>query len=337
MGVPLTAMDEYFVHQIPEPLPNVQTHHDFWRESLFFIAHPRDGLGDVLILTMAHFPKAQEMDVLQLGRVGGKMTAAKHVRAYDGDPHTLVVPPASIEIIEPYKELRLLVEDHPDAPVTLDLTFTARTRENGYRRGTMKAGHEIIWDQSHMIQSGTYNGTYTHKSVTYEVSDWWGQRDHSWGIRDHARCPLWMWFAIQFDEGMLGIWNWEYSNGARVYTDGCFAPSDMSDPIPVIDFRYDLHWTDEAGAEVSYERDGDDVHGIAGTSWFTLEGGRVIEVETEGRWAQRYGPPGGGLMETKVRTTDGWTGTAIYEVTGAHHHHWFPIARGVNLPPGGGT
>ena len=52
MGVPLTAMDEYFVHQIPEPLPNVATHHDFWRESLFFIAHPRDGLGDVLILTM---------------------------------------------------------------------------------------------------------------------------------------------------------------------------------------------------------------------------------------------------------------------------------------------
>jgi len=79
------------------------------------------------------------------------------------------------------------------------------------------------------------------------------------------------------------------------------------------------------------------VRGIAGTSWFTLEGGRVIEVETEGRWAQRYGPVGGGLMETEVRTTDGWTGTAIYEVTGAHHHHWFPVARGENLPPGAST
>ena len=32
----LTAMDEYFVHQIPEPLPNVVTHHEHWRESLFF-------------------------------------------------------------------------------------------------------------------------------------------------------------------------------------------------------------------------------------------------------------------------------------------------------------
>ena len=34
----LTPMDELFVHQIPEPLPNVQTHHEHWRESLFFIA-----------------------------------------------------------------------------------------------------------------------------------------------------------------------------------------------------------------------------------------------------------------------------------------------------------
>jgi hypothetical protein len=85
MGVRLTAMDEFFVHQIPEPLPQVETHHDFWRESLFFIAHPKDQFGDVLILTMAHFPKAEHMDVMQLGRVGGEMTAAKHLREYNGD------------------------------------------------------------------------------------------------------------------------------------------------------------------------------------------------------------------------------------------------------------
>jgi hypothetical protein len=144
-----------------------------------------------------------------------------------------------------------------------------------------------------------------------------------------------MWFAIQFDEGMVGVWNWEYPNGARVYTDGCFAPAGMGDPIPVVDFRYDLRWIDASGAEVGYGRDGDDVVGLAGTSWFTLEGGRVIEVEAEGRWAQRYGPLGGGLVEAEVRTTDGWTGTAIYEVTGAHHHRFFPVARAGRLPPSG--
>ena len=28
-----------------------------------------------------------------------------------------------------------------------------------------------------------------------------------------------------------------------------------------------------------------------------------------------------------VRSDDGWEGTAIYEITGAHHHRYFPVAR----------
>ena len=110
----------------------------------------------------------------------------------------------------------------------------------GLRRGTMRAGHELIWDQSHMVQSGTFTGTFTHDGTTYEVDDWWGQRDHSWGIRDHARVPMWMWLAVQLPDGMAALWHWEYANGARVYTDGCFAPADGSEPIAVVDVKHDL-------------------------------------------------------------------------------------------------
>jgi len=67
--VKLTAADELFVHQLPEPLPNVATYHDHWRESYFFVLHPRATLGDVVILTMVHFPKREEMDSLQLPRI----------------------------------------------------------------------------------------------------------------------------------------------------------------------------------------------------------------------------------------------------------------------------
>src|SRR5262249_7888168 len=212
--------DEYFVHQIPEPLPNVVTDHPHWRESLFFIAHPPDGLGDVVILTLAHFPQRQVMDSLQLGRVGDHPTLAHHERPYDGDPHTMRVGPVAIDIVEPYTTVHLTVDDVPEAAAALDLTFTARTRAHGLRRGTMKARSELVWDQSHMIQSGTYNGTVKVAGTTHTIDNWWGQRDHSWGIRDHARCPLWMWLAVQFPEGMFAVWHWEYPNGAHVYTDG---------------------------------------------------------------------------------------------------------------------
>ena len=331
----LTAMDELFVHQIPEPLPNVVTHHDHWRESLFFVAHPPDGLGDVVILTLAHFPKHATMDSLQLGRIGGTATVARHVRPYGGDPHTMTVGPVSVDIVEPFRIVRLRVADVPEAAVGLDLTFTARTAAHGLRRGTMKAGDEIVWDQSHLVQSGTYDGTVTHAGTTIAIDGWWGQRDHSWGIREHARCPLWMWLAIQFPEGMFAVWHWELPNGATVYTDGCFAPADGSEPVPVVDFRHDLRWIDAGGAAVDYGRDGDDVTGVAGLVELTLEGGRTVGIEAEGRWAQRYGPVGGGLNEVTVRTDDGWEGTAIYELTGAHHHRYFPVARADRLPPDG--
>ena len=323
----LTALDEYFVHQIPEPLPNVFTHHEHWRESLFFVLHPRHGLGDVVILTMAHFPARAELDALQLGTIGGTPTMARHARPAGNDPHTFVAGPVRIDVVEPFRTVRLHVDDVPEAPVALDLTFTARTAAYGLRRGTMRAGHELIWDQSHMLQSGTYRGTFTHDGRTYEVDDWWGQRDHSWGIRNHARCPFWMWLAVQLPDGMLGVWHWELANGARIYTDGCFAPADGSDPIPVVDIQHDLMWRDADGEAVSYAEDGGEVAGIGGRVELTLDGGEVVGLEADGRWAQRYGDLGGGLSQVEVVTDDGRRGTAIYELTGAHHHRYFPIPR----------
>ena len=118
--------------------------------------HPRDGLGDVVILTMALFPARGELDSLQLGMVGSTPTMARHVREAGDDPHTFHVGPVQIEIVEAVPLVRLQVEDGIEVPVAMDLTFTARTPPYGLRRGTMRAGHELIWDQSHMFQSGTY-------------------------------------------------------------------------------------------------------------------------------------------------------------------------------------
>jgi len=329
----LTAADEYFYHQIPEPLTSVMVHDQHWRESLFFVAHPKSESGDVLVLTLAHFPAREIVDSLQMGRINSKLVMARHERAYDGDPHSFIVGPVAIEIVEPFKTMSLKVEG-PDAPVTLDLVFEARTREHVLRRGTMRRKSETIWDQSHMIQSGTYNGTYTQAGITHEVDDWWGQRDHSWGIRNHGRCPLWMWLAIQLPDGTLCVWNWEYANGARVYTDGCFAPADMSEPIKLTGFEHDLRWLDAADREISYERDGREVSGICGEIKIRLENGQAFSVSGQGQWSSRYGELGGGQTHMLVKTDDGREGSGVYELPGVHHHRYFPISRGENLPDG---
>lgn len=321
-----TAFDEHFVHQVPELLPNVATHHEHWRESYFFDIHDPEGgpEGDVVFLTMAHFPARARMDSIQMGRVGGEQLIGYHDRAYDGDPHTTEVPGARVEVVRPFEELHLWT-DPETCPMGLDVVFRARTEPYGLRRGTMRAGEEIIWDQSHILQSGTYSGTYSVGGVTRRIDGWLGQRDHSWGVRDHSRCPLWMWFQIQFDDGFLGVWHWELANGARVYTDGCWAGSDRSEPVPVVDFRHDVAWTGADGKPARYGEHGENVTGLSGTCTFVLADGRELAVEADGSFARPYEPfHRGGLNLMRVRDGDGRGGTAIYEVTGARHHRFFP-------------
>jgi hypothetical protein len=328
MGRP-TAMDEHFVHQIPQLLPQVVTRDDHWRESLFFDVHDPSGAGDVVFFTMAHYPAREAMDSLQMGRVGGEQLIGHLARPYDGDPHTMVLPGAKVEVVEPWREVRLWADPDVTA-IGLDLTFRARTQPYGLRRGTMRAGDDIVWDQSHILQSGTYTGTYTVGDRTHEVDGWVGQRDHSWGIRDHGRCPLWLWFQIQLDDGFLGVWHWELANGAPVYTDGCWAPAGGGDPVPVVRFEHDVDWQfgDGGGGSGAYGDHGETVTGLAGSCRFRLADGRSVTVEAEGTFARPYEPfHRGGLNLMTVRTDDGRAGTAIYEVTGAHHLRFFPDTR----------
>lgn len=318
--------DELFVHQIPELLPNVQTQSPFWRESYFFDIHRPDGLGDVIFFTMALFPSRRIMDSIQMGRIGGQPVLGVVQRETGNDPHTTDVGAARIEIVRPFTEVRLHA-DPETAAIGVDLTFRARTKPYGLRRGTMRTHDEVVWDQSHILQSGTYHGTYTFDGNVHEVDGWIGQRDHSWGVRDHDRCPLWLWFQLQFEDGFLGVWHWEYENGARVYTDGCWAATDGSEPVPVIDFQHEMTWLGTDGSPAVYGEHGETVVGLTGSCTFTLAGGRRVTVDAEGTFDRPYEPfHRGGLSQMRVRADDGREGTAIYEITGARHHRYFPHA-----------
>src|SRR4051794_33661219 len=160
-----TAADELFVHQIPQLLPQVVTRNDHWRESYFFDIHDPSaaatgGEGDAIFFTMAHYPAREQMDSLQMGRVGGQQLLRLPHRPYDGDPHTTAMPGARIEIVKPFEEVHLWA-DPETGPIGVDVTFRARTQPYGLRRRTMRAGDDIVWDQCHILQSGTYAGAYT--------------------------------------------------------------------------------------------------------------------------------------------------------------------------------
>lgn len=321
----LTALDEQLAHQLPEPLAVVATHHQHWRESYFFVAHPPDDPdGDVVVVALATYPGRGQLDALVLGRVGGQPLAAYHVRPAGDDPHTPVVGPVAVRIEEPLRRVRVTVAESDQ--VAAEFTFHARTAACPLRRGRLLTDDgEVLWDQSHMFQSATVEGWYRAPAGEGRMDGWVGQRDHSWGIRQHGRIPLWMWLAVQLPDGMLGVWHWETPEGAVVFSDGCFAPTGGGPPVPLVGFSHDLGWTDEAGDPVGYGPDGAAVAGLAGSVRFALAGGRAVTVRGSGRWCAPYRPLyGGGQHLLGVETDDGRRGTAVVEVTGRDHHHFFP-------------
>ena len=320
----LTPADEGFVHQLPEPLRVVSTEHHHWRESYFFVTHDQHVDSDVVVVAMATYPARASLDALVLGRVDGDLLFAHHQRPAGDDPHDTAVGAVTVEVVRPFEELRLTVAPHDGFEA--DLTFRARTAPYGLRRGQLRDGEgSLLWDQSHMIQSGTFEGHYRRGGKSVVVDRWLGQRDHSWGVRDHGRIPMWMWLAVQLPDGMLGVWHWELADGSRVFTDGCWASAGGGAPVPVVDFHHDLRWTGEEGAPVSWGVDGATVAGLAGTVVFELAGGSRVALSAHGRWCAPYRPfYGGGQHLVAVEAEDGRRGTAVFEVTGRHHHRFFP-------------
>ena len=83
---------------------------------------------------------------------------------------------------------------------------------------------------------------------------------------------------------------------------------------------------------IDYGDHGDGVAGLAGPCRFALADGRKLLVEAEGTFNRPYEPfHRGGLSQMRVQVDDGREGSAIYEVTGARHHRYFPntIVEGV--------
>ena len=181
---------------------------------------------------------------------------------------------------------------------------------------------KLVWDQSHMLQSGRYDGRMVILGKETIVEDYgWGQAITRGACPSTASADVAVARAASRHDSMLGVWHWELANGARVYTDGCWAPADGSDPIPVIDFRHELDWTDADGKPATWTGNWQDVVGLKGVCEVTLAGGRVITIENEGTCGVQYGARWAAPQGVDRRCAEA---AGCHEVTGVDHHRYFP-------------
>ena len=231
-----TPLDELFVHQIPELLPNVATppRRTGGRASSSSSTAPTAPA----MSSSSRWPTTRHaamLDSLQMGRVGGDRDRRPTDPAVRRRPaHHAGRRRCRIEVVEPCEEIHLWAD--PDAVrhrarPHLHAPAPSRTGCAGARCGPATS---VVWDQSHMLQSGHVH-RHVHRRPARPTTSTGGSASATTrgasATTAAARCGCGS--RSSSPDGFLGVWHWEFANGARVYTDGCWAGTDGSDPVPV--------------------------------------------------------------------------------------------------------
>ncbi len=145
------------------------------------------------------------------------------------DRGDISVGPFRIEVIEPLRKLRVVVEpteDHAHMDVTWEGHIPAVEEPRQYLRSKGK----VVFDTQRLAQTGTWSGRLSvggnDLAVTPERC--WGTRDRSWGVRpvgepesDGIRqgelvlAGMWTYFPMQFEDHAIMYINHERDNGER--------------------------------------------------------------------------------------------------------------------------
>lgn len=178
----LGPMDEYPVHQLPQPIAWPGSSDRNFYDRSYFNAHDRTG-GIFVITGMGYYPNLGVKDAFMLIRRGDTQTAVHLSDAIDQDrlhPH---VGNYRIEVTEPLHTLRVVLEETEG--VAVDLRWQALFDAVQEQPHILRSGTRVTLDAQRFAQLGAWSGQISidGEDITVDPAVWLGSRDRSWGIR----------------------------------------------------------------------------------------------------------------------------------------------------------
>lgn len=245
----ITAMDEYLIHQIEQPISVVASTDPHWDDSAYFFMHDESG-EMVAFATFEVFPNKGHARSIVLACHRGR-----HYRyAWDGlidNNNRLVMKGGAAEfsIVEPKRVWGFRIDD-PASGMFASLTFNARCPQNEVSPPywTRADGRPVI-QQQHYNQSGEFTGAFRIGGRQYERL--LGMRNRSWGVRAWLDLPMYHWCEAQFQDFAINTWKFEGQDGNSIYTDGAIARTDGTIERIV---RYDQHIETFTGSGIKRPR-----------------------------------------------------------------------------------
>jgi hypothetical protein len=234
----LTKGDDYPIHQTPEPIAYSGTDRNFY-DRYFFNGYQQDG-SDFFAIAFGVYPHLNVADA-HFSCIRGKTQHCVHAsRLLEMERMDLAVGPIRIEIVEPLKSLRVIV-DQQDG-ISADLTFVGRAFPLEEPRFIRRIGPRTFMDYTRLTQNGHWQGWIEVDGVRRDVSGAQGTRDRSWGIRPiGASDPqptvpqmvpqfYWLWSPVNFSNGSLFFHVNDDQHGRPWNTRAVWCPDGASAP-----------------------------------------------------------------------------------------------------------
>jgi len=231
-------LDEYLVHQTEKPLAEVASDHPEWQDRLYFNILDREG-GFAAMAGMGAYPNRKMMQGYLLVIEGDKHYAYLNTRPLAADRDDIGAGTLRFAVKEPLVSWQLELADKAN-DIAASLEFRARRPLYEFSPIEWHSGEKLVVKQRHYTQAGRYEGSVRVGGRTY--TGLVGIRDRSWGVRDMANVPVWIWIAAQFPDFCVSAWRWETPGGETIHEDGAITyESGEVTPITAIGHDLTLH------------------------------------------------------------------------------------------------
>ncbi len=229
----LTPQDDLIGHQTPASFAYTGTSDPAWMERLWYTGHRVPDGGMMLDIGLGYHPNRGVVDAHAGVTVGTTQHTVRLSRRLGADPLSMEIGPFKVSVLEGMKRHRLTLQENGSG-LSFDLEFQAtmncHEEEHHFRRRLLRVSEDMARYQ----QAGRYAGWIKVEGERHEVGfdQWWGQRDHSWGVRsdfvtDQKSAPLtrfppfmFVWLIGQFKGGAVHLFANERAPADYIYLSG---------------------------------------------------------------------------------------------------------------------
>ena len=179
---PLTSWDDYPVHQSANFIAHTASSDRNFYDRYYFFMHPSSG-EMAAIFGLGQYPNLGVTDAFVAVCKGGGHHVVRASKPLV-DRMDTSVGPIRVEIIEPLRRLRVVVEP-TEHSVSMDVTWTGSVPAIAEPNQFIRSKGKVVFDTQRLAQTGFWEGSITVNGETTAVTPdhWRGARDRSWGVR----------------------------------------------------------------------------------------------------------------------------------------------------------